>query len=187
MKYSRWTAILFLQVVLLMVELGTQYDSAGRQIALSITNIGATIGLFWFDRWLRQRGQHLSWITIVFVLGSVWIDALGNFQHMYARFWWYDRVTHAIGGMAVTALFIDVYQSWRRSGKLSISPRFATWSGFLLGQFVAAMYEVTEWLGDWWFATERVRSAFDAPRDLFFNLLGGLLVVALFRLRKAKK
>lgn len=187
MRQTRVIIILLVQLGLLGIELAARYDTSVRQIALAITNLGTTAGLLWLDGWRHRRGQRLSWVTVLVVLGGVWIDALGNFQHLYGQFWWYDRFSHTLGGMAVSAIFIDLYLAWQRSGKLAVSSGFAIWTGFLLGQFVAAMYEVTEWLGDWWFATERVRSAFDAPRDLFFNLVGGLLVVTFFWLIKAKK
>lgn len=175
--------IVLVQTALLAVEFFTSYDTGVRQGALALTNIAAIVGLLWLDRSLRRRGARLSWLTIIVVLAAVWIDALGNFQHLYARWWWWDRVTHAAGGLAVTALFIDLALARRAIVKLNVSPILALWFGFLLGQFVAAMYEVSEWLGDWWFATERVRGPFDTPRDLFFNAVGGLIILGFFWLR----
>lgn len=176
-----WTTLLGLQLVLLAIELLTSYDTSVRQVALSLTNIVATVALLLLDRYLRRRGAQLSLITIVVVLAAVWIDALGNFQHLYARFWWYDRVTHAAGGLAASALFMDLALVRRTLSAINITPTLALWFGFLLGQFVAAMYEVSEWLGDWWFATERVRGPFDAPRDLFFNAVGGLIILVMMK------
>ena len=173
--------VLIVQLILLGVELGTTYDDFGRQIALALTNVGTTAFVLWLDARFRRRGLALSNFTICITLAAVWIDALGNFQNLYGQWWWWDRVTHTIGGMAVTALFIDWALVRRQAKKLLIPHPYAILFGFLLGQFVGAMYEVTEWLGDWWFATERVRGPYDAPRDLFFNLLGGLIVWAIFR------
>lgn len=180
------TIFLVGQALLIGIELLTRYDTTMRQSALAVTNIIATVGLLWLDRWLRRRGSQLSWLTIVMIAAAVWLDALGNFQHWYAQFWWYDRLTHAAGGMAVSGLFIDLLLARFRQGVGITSWWLAVWFGFLLGQFVASMYEVSEWLGDMWFATERVRGPFDAPRDLFFNLVGGLVVVGLFWLTRKK-
>lgn len=173
------------QIVLLGIEALTSYDTAVRQGALIITNVAATAGLWWLNRRLQQRGTQISIVTILVVLGAVWIDALGNFQHLYAQYWWYDRLTHAVGGLAVSALFMDLALARRLITKSSVSTTLVLWFGFLLGQFVAAMYEVSEWLGDWWFATERVRGPYDSPRDLFFNALGGLVILLI--LKKAQK
>lgn len=180
---SRFVLILFAQGLLAGLELFTSYDTVVRQVALTTTNVAATAGVLWLDRVLRRRGMKLATVTMIVVLGAVWIDALGNFQHFYARFWWYDRLTHAVGGLAVSALFMDLAQTWRTIRNLNVSSTLALWFGFLLGQFVAAMYEVSEWLGDWWFATERVRGPFDAPRDLFFNAAGGFIIWLILKKR----
>lgn len=165
------------QVVLLGVELFTRYDDFGRQVALIVTNLSTAVAVLWFDRWLRRRGARLSLTTYLFVAGSVWLDALGNFQHLYAGFWWWDRLTHTVGGMALSAGCIDVFLALRRAGRLQASWGFAAWMGVLVGQLVGSIYEISEWLGDYWFATERVRGQYDTPHDLFQNLIGGLLVL----------
>ncbi|MBI2984365.1 MAG: hypothetical protein HYY50_01955 [Candidatus Kerfeldbacteria bacterium] len=180
MKQPRLIVFVLLQLVLLAIELATDYDTTRRQLALGLTNVVAVLGVLVFERWLRRRGGRLSITTLLMVAGAVWIDALGNFQHLYAGFWWWDRLTHVTGGMAVSAFFTDLFLARRTVSQTTLSWRHAVGDGFLLGQFVSAMYEVSEWLGDWWFKTERVRGLFDAPRDLFFNLVGGLLVVIFF-------
>lgn len=177
---ARLICLLVIQGLLFFIELLTDYDTLDRQLALALTNLAAVVGIIWFDRWLHRRGARLAGLTIVLVAAAVWFDALGNFQHWYGEFWWWDRVTHTIGGMAVTAFFIDVYAARLTTG-LKISRSLAVWIGFLVGQLVAALYEVSEWLGDWWFHTERVRGLYDSPRDLFFNLVGGLVVWGIFR------
>ncbi len=179
---KKWLmSLVGLQIVLLGVETLTQYDTTPRQMALALTNVGTALAVILFNRWLIQRGSALSWLTVVLVFGAVWLDASGNFQHLYGGFWWWDRVTHFIGGMAVSAGFIDFYQAWRRTGKLNVTWGQAAWLGFLVGQFVGAMYEVSEYLGDWWFHTERVRGPYDTPHDLLNNMLGGVAVVLILR------
>lgn len=178
--------IILIQAGLLAIELLTTYDTLQRQIALSVTNIIGTAGLLWLDRRLRRRGQRLSWVTVGIVIGAIWLDALGNFQHFFAQYWWYDRLSHATGGMAVSAVFIDLFVSRFRQGHGFLSWGIAAWFGFMFGQFVGAMYEISEWLGDWWFQTERVRGLYDAPRDLWFNLIGGLAVLLFFWLTRKK-
>ncbi len=182
-----WIGLIALQVGLLKLELFTSYDTPQRQIALAVTNLIAVGLVLGFNRWLSKRSAQLSWITILLAFGAVWLDALGNFQHLYAGFWWWDRISHTVGGMAVAGGFIDFYQAWRKTGKLKVAWGQATWLGFLTGQFIGAMYEVTEWLGDMWFGTHRVVFIYDTPHDLFFNLLGGGLVVLLFRITQQNK
>lgn len=180
-------ALIIGQLILLGIELGTRYDSTQRQIALALTNVGTTAALLFFQRWLSRRGQGLSVITIIFVTGAIWLDALGNFQHLYAGYWWWDRLTHTVGGMALSAGFIDLFLAFRRSGKLQAGWSWAAWMGVLVGQLVGSIYEISEWLGDYWFDTHRVTGLYDVPHDLFQNLVGGLMVIALmFIIRKQR-
>lgn len=175
-----------IQILLLGIELLTRYDTFQRQVALAVTNVATFVGCLLLDRWLRRRGAGLSAPTWFVVAGAVWLDALGNFQHLYGGFWWWDRLTHTVGGMALSALFIDLFLALRRSGKLAAGWAFAAWQGVLVGQLLGSVYEVSEWLGDMWFKTERVRGPYDTPHDLFQNLIGGLLMLAIMRLSRRK-
>ncbi|MEK7636966.1 MAG: hypothetical protein AAB402_01060 [Patescibacteria group bacterium] len=181
---ERFPIIIFLvaQSALLVIELFTSYDTFGRQNALALTNVVSVITLLFFDRWLRRRGSRLARLTFVLAAGAVWLDALGNFQHLYAGFWWWDRLTHAVGGMALSAVFIDFFLSYRATGKLQAGWGWAAWMGVLVGQLVGSLYEISEWLGDFWFDTHRVQGPYDTPHDLFQNLVGGLVVLVLMRM-----
>jgi hypothetical protein len=179
--------ILVTQSVLLVIELVTHYDSLQRQLALVVTNVVATLAVVLFDRRLRRGQSALSSATILFVAAAIWLDAAGNFQHLYGQFWWWDRLTHIVGGMAISAGFIDFYQAQRRAGQLVISWGQATWFGFLVGQFLGAVYEISEYLGDTWFQTARVRGPFDTPHDLLNNALGGLFIIVILRLSRSTK
>lgn len=181
MTWRRITvAIVVAQAVLLGIELFTKYDTFGRQNALAITNIVSTVALIWLGRWVARRGQRLSFLTVAVVLGSVWLDAIGNFQHYYGRFWWWDHLTHGIGGLAVTAICIELALVWRQSRLAAVSWWSAAGAGFLAGQFFGAVYEISEYLGDFWFKTHRVGPGFDTSRDLTFNLVGGIAALLFF-------
>lgn len=162
---------------LLVVELGTTYDTAQRQVALAITNVGSLALFLAVRRLLKRRGLDLPWSVLVFIAAGVWLDALGNFQHLYARFWWWDRLTHVVGLLPVTWGVLVVLGQLEAGGRIRLHPAgralFAVGTANLLG----AVYEISEWLGDIWFGTERVRGPFDAPHDLANNLIGSVLVV----------
>lgn len=171
-------SVYVVQFGLLVYEILAQYDTRGRQNALAITNL-ATVGMFYVvQRYVRQRyGITLHWIVLVVLSTSVWLDAIGNFQHFYARFWWWDRLTHAVGGLAATAgIYVAAVALWQ-AGRLAVSWRVLNLYAWCLAQTLGALYEVSEWIGDELFSTHRVQGLFDGPRDLFFNMLGGLIVV----------
>ncbi len=171
-------AILVVQAFLLGYELIARYDTNGRQIALAVTNAAAVAIFFLVQRTLRRRfGITIHWVALLVIAASVWLDAVGNFQHLYARIWWWDRLTHAVGGFAVTVgLYVTCVALWV-AGRLRLSWRVLNLYALSVAQLLGMLYEVSEWIGDELFATHRVQGPFDTPRDLGFNLAGGLLVL----------
>lgn len=172
------SAIIVLQSFLFVYELVARYDTNGRQIALSLTNVAAIALYFVVQRFIRRRyGITIHWITLVIIASSVWLDAIGNFQHFYVRFWWWDRLTHAIGGLAVTVgIYVVTIALWQ-AGRFRVSWRTVNLYAFSVAQVLGVLYEVSEWIGDVLFATGRVGGPFDTPRDIFFNMLGGVAVI----------
>lgn len=168
------------QATLLVVELTSVYDYEINRLALSFTNVVVTFGIIWFDGWLRRHKTKLMDGVVVLAAASVWLDAIGNFQHYYTNYWWWDHLTHGFGGLAATAVFISLYFGWQRVGRMKINSRMAVWFGFLSGQFLGALYEVSEYLGDFVFHMHRVGAGYDTSRDLTFNLAGGIITAFLF-------
>lgn len=170
--------VILAQAVLLGYELVAHYDSTGRQVALAVTNVVSLGAVVLVNRFLQRRyGITVHWIVYAIIATSVWLDAVGNFQHAYARFWWWDRLTHAIGGLAATAGTVWVCVALWRAGRFAVSWRIVLLYAFVLAQSAGAAYEISEWVGDELFGTHRVQGPFDAPRDLAMNFLGGLAVL----------
>lgn len=174
--------VLTVQAVLLVYELLARYDTFGRQNALALTNFVVVAVFVVVQRLFRRRyGITIHWIVLVTIALSVWLDAVGNFQHWYARFWWWDRVTHVAGGLALTVgIYVVCFALWRAQ-RLKVSWRVFNLYAFSAAQSIGALYEVSEWVGDELFQTGRIQGLFDTPRDLFFNMLGGLLVIMVGR------
>lgn len=162
---------------LLVVELGTTYDTAQRQTALAVTNVASLVLFLAVRRALRRRGLDLPWSVLVFIAAGVWLDALGNFQHLYARFWWWDRFTHVVGLLPVTWGVLVVLGQLETGGRIRLHKAGRALFAVGMANLLGALYEISEWLGDVWFGTERVRGTFDTAHDLANNLLGSLLAV----------
>jgi hypothetical protein len=165
-------------VGLLAVELLTHYDTVQRQIALAITNVAGVSIFFAVRAWLKPKGIVLPWTVLTFIAVAAWLDALGNFQHLYARFWWWDRATHVFGLLPVT---VGVYLTLERlnlAGRIHLPHWARALFAVSIANLFGAAYEISEWLGDIWFHTERIRGPFDTPHDLLNNLIGSLLVIA---------
>ncbi|MFH0828638.1 MAG: hypothetical protein V1907_00435 [Candidatus Kerfeldbacteria bacterium] len=175
------------QLGLFIFELVAKYDTHGRQVALAITNV-VSVALFIVVQYIvrRRYGIVIHWIVLLIISASVWLDAMGNFLHFYGSIWWWDRLTHAVGGLAVTTGFFVVTISLWRAGRMRVSWFVVNLYAFCLAQTLGALYEVSEWIGDTLFVTHRIGNGFDTPRDLFFNMLGGLIALAvayLWRMR----
>jgi len=165
-------------VMLLGVELLSRYDTVPRQIALSITNVVAVIIFFWVKAWLKPKKIELPWALLTFAAASVWLDALGNFQHLYARFWWWDRITHVVGLLPITAGMYLVLERLAAADRIKLPHWARALFAVSIANLLGAAYEISEWLGDIWFGTHRVTGLFDTPHDLLDNLVGSLLVIA---------
>jgi uncharacterized membrane protein YjdF len=120
----------------------------------------------------------LSWYTHLVVTGNTWADTLGTAGHLYERHVTYDKITHFLAGVALTAAAADVLRAMNRRG----------WIRLVLGRQLALAvavallanigWEIYEYVGDVVFQSERHRGALDTAYD-FVSDLGGALVSAL--------
>lgn len=168
------------QTTLLFIEWFSRYDTDPRRIALMLTNSAATAGILILMIVAQRRGQRISTAAICVALLAIWADASGNFGHQYGNNWWFDHLTHATGGLGVTAIGIEIYRLMVAGGRAVMNASQVTWAGLAFGQALGALYEVSEYLGDQVFATHRVGAGYDTSRDLTFNLLGGVIAAILF-------
>lgn len=167
------------QTVLLLIELFAPYDDISRRIALAVTNVIACYGILLVEQRLSRKQASLpGWILAVAILG-IWLDAVGNFFGWYSEFWWYDRFTHTIGGLALSLVAHELWQAAVGKG--------AIWVAVALGQMIGAWYEVSEFVGDMIFGTHRVGAGYDTSRDLCFNLLGGLVAAILLHIARRRQ
>lgn len=171
--------LIFIQGGLLVFELFAPYDSLSRRIALMITNLVPLLAVILIERWHQRHGWPPFPVAALWcTFGAVWLDALGNFFGWYGRWWWWDHLTHGVGTSAIAIL----------AGSLLLVRPGIVWSrrwllvvALMISQTIAAWYEVSEYLGDLAFGTQRVGPGLDTARDLWFNLLGGLLGILLLR------
>lgn len=164
--------------VLLVLEAGLRYDTTVRQVALSITNVLASLILFIVIRKLRSYGAHLPWITSWMVAVGVWFDAMGNFVHFYQRFGWWDKLAHGVGSAAAALAIFALLSALQQIGRMQLTRWLAALFAVSCTTLLAAVYEMTEFLGDQWFATHRVTDLYDTADDLMWNTVGVVLVIA---------
>lgn len=145
------------------------------QIALSI------VILTWLDDEFAPWGG-LSWFTHLVVVINTWADSLGTAAHMYDRYVSYDKITHFLGGVMLTAAAADIiFAIQRRRNAEIVAVRVLTWA-ICISVGLGAAWELYEFLGDRLFDTGRHAGALDTWYDLISDSVGS--VVAAFVLFK---
>lgn len=173
--------VLPLQLVLLAIELFWRYDTLPRQLALGLSNVAGIVILSLVARRLRLSGSRLPAAVSWLVVAAIWFDAAGNFVHFYARFSWWDQLAHAVATAAVTSgLWLTLRQSFNRQG-VHLPGRHLELYAVSLAILLTVVYEISEYLGDLLFGTNRVTVLYDTADDLLWNTLAALAIVWLFR------
>lgn len=165
-----WISVASL-VALLGIELATDYDEPARQLALAFTNISVIAIVFLIRRsFTEQERVLLALIGVAAALG-VWFDALGNFVHFYARFFWWDRVAHAFGSAAAAVMSAGLFLHFELKKLIRLPYRFHVLVAVSVGMLFAVLYEISELVGDELFNLHRISDLYDTADDLRFNLL----------------
>ena len=176
-------------IVLLPIEIFTHYDSQVRQLALTLTNLGTIIILFIIYRYFKNKHQialpfYVAWLAAL----GVWFDAAGNFAHLYANLLWWDKLSHGVGSFAMAATIFVILYELNKQGKIKLGLFSLSVYTVSLTTFIAAIYEVTEYLGDLMFKTRRIVDLYDTPDDIMWNTIASFLMVCLaYVIIKAKE
>ena len=131
--------------------------------------------------WLGNTLQRAAWApTSVFVFYAVAAKAFDA----YIRFPWLDMPTHFAGGLAITYFYVTaIALSQKQLGHIPnlIQPLTATG----LTAITAVVWEFLEYSSDVVLGTKMNLGVTDTLSDLFFGLLGGIvMVVCMFRNRQ---
>lgn len=158
-------------VILLGIELGTSYDEPARQIALAFTDLSVLVMIFLIRRsFTAQEKVLLAMIGVAAALG-IWFDALGNFVHFYARFFWWDRVAHSFGSAAAAVVSAGLFLHLELKKLIHLTPWLHVLVAVSVSVFFTVLYEISELFGDEWFNLHRITDFYDTADDLRFNLL----------------
>ncbi|MFC1662750.1 hypothetical protein ACFL04_01115 [Patescibacteria group bacterium] len=171
------TFSLFSLVVLLFLELFLDYDNLERKLALISTNVIGVLLYLGINSYFKKRNTHLpSWLWLL-VAAGIWFDAAGNFAHLYGRYGWWDQLVHVVGPAMVAAIFVYIFAGFQQKGELNLS-KF--WHNFIVissAMLLTVLYEITEYVGDILFNTNRITNLLDTADDLWWGLLAIVIVV----------
>jgi len=125
-------------------------------------------------KWITLTLAEAGWAPFsVFCLYAVAARGF-NAYHIYP---WLDKPTHYIGGITITYFFLTAIRNSERH--IGPTPRIIQ---FLLAvgltAITAVVWELLEFLSDYFLATTIYLKAKDTLSDLFFGLLGSITTIA---------
>lgn len=126
------------------------------------------------------------------ITGAVYIDALGDILRFYGKFSWYDQLAHFLGGMAATSVVFSVIYSFVKYKKMALELFGIGFFSVAAASFFGALYEIEEYLEDYYTGSHRLGGGPDTANDLMLNLLGSFLaaiiaigIIKIIRLRRS--
>jgi Predicted membrane protein (DUF2238) len=143
-----------------------------------VGQIGGTLVVVVALSVLFRREGGLSWYTHLVVTGNTWADTLGTAGHLYERHVTYDKLTHFLAGVALTAAAADVLRAMNKRGWIRLVFTRQLALAVALALLANIAWELYEYVGDVVFHSERHRGALDTAYD-FISDLSGALVSAL--------
>lgn len=118
------------------------------------------------------------WIFItIAIVAALHLSALQFY--LYWRFWWFDILTHFLGGLWIAISFLWLLF---QSGFVNIIKNNKNYNllvAFLASLFVGIMWEVFEYYFGLT-ATDATNYVIDTATDISFDLIGGLVAYCIF-------
>jgi uncharacterized membrane protein YjdF len=183
---SRFTVVsLGSLLIYLLVREGAEPGFTGYW-GYMVGQIAATIViLVWLENKFADEGG-LSWFTHLVVIINTWADSLGTAAHMYDRFVSYDKITHFMGGVMLTAAAADIIFALQRRRKVVSPTAKVLVLAICISVSLGACWEIYEFLGDRVFNTGRHAGALDTWYDLTSDTVGSIVgALLLWRWRAA--
>lgn len=145
---------------------------------LLLTSLFVFIALEVGNRILRKKlhtvlpaaAWPLSFLAVAF-------DALGDMLHFYSRWNWYDQIGHIFGGAIATLVIFTIYNAVARAHQWTHPQHLSLWFALGLSTVLGVIYEIEEYLEDFFKLTNRLGDGPDTANDLLMNLLGALVII----------
>lgn len=136
----------------------------------------------------KHERKLASWTFLAAVIG-VYFDALGDIFHLYGKISYYDQIMHFLGGIIITAILFSFLKELKTVGKIQLGLLGKSFFAVFGASFFGALYEVEEYLEDYFRGTNRLGDGPDTANDLMLNILGALsvlVIIFIYRYLKRK-
>lgn len=112
----------------------------------------------------------LSFLAVAF-------DAFGDMLHFYSHWIWYDQIGHFLGGAIATLVIERIYRAVARTHEWKHPHHLSLLFALGLSTVFGVLYEIEEYLEDYFKLTSRLGDGRDTANDLLMNLLGALITI----------
>lgn len=144
-------------------------------LLLTSTAVFATIEIVHHKIPNGGRAQ-LYWWSIMPVTMAVYIDAGGDFFHWYSTYPLFDTGLHFFGTFAATAFTWNIVSVFL---KTKADARILLWATCATGIALGAVYEMEEYLEDFFTQSNRLGDGPDTGNDLAMDAIGAVLFIVL--------
>lgn len=150
---------------------------------LAVTSIVAWLVLETASYLLKKScGQAMNFWAIMLAVGVIYVDALGDILHFYSRFGWYDQMAHFVAGIAIAGLVFNVIWHLCQCKKISMGWLGINFITITITSFISALYEIEEYLEDFFTGSHRLGDGPDTANDLMLAILGTIVIVLIINI-----
>lgn len=127
------------------------------------------------------RKRHINLppsFQVVIILFIFAANYLGELKLYYERYWWWDKMLHALSGLMLGfAGYLFVYIINREKKlKVSLSPLFIAMFSFTFALSIGTLWEIYEYIADSFFGFNMQRSGLvDTMRDLIIDAISAFI------------
>jgi len=185
-----WRIPLF---VLMIVEAASAFNLIKAQPSFTASGLFLQSLVFYifFEtvfHWIRTRHQRVPpWWVAGSLVGLVVLDALGDYLNWYGTQTYFDSGLHFL----LPAAAVVGYWQLRKTLGLPTTYRFLWFTVAPCILTLGALYEIEEYLEDYFTGSHRLGDGFDTANDLLMDLLGAFAPIVLVylyqRARRVKK
>lgn len=146
-------------------------------LGLVITSLGVWIILESASFYLQKKYNAIipGWILFLAAI-AVYLDAFGDIFKFYSQFARYDQAMHFLASAAAMLVAFGFINQLVKTGKIFLELKIQGVLAVLIVSFAGVLYEIEEYLEDYFRGTNRLGDGPDTANDLMMNLFGAILI-----------
>lgn len=145
-------------------------------LIITVSVIWITLELIFL--WMRKKCGYINYGYLLFIVAAgVYVDSFGDIFFLYNRYCWYDQAAHFAGGAVAGIIIFQIIKALNDCRKISLSYFSSAFFSLMSAGFAGMLYEIEEYLEDFYTGSHRLGNGFDTANDLMTGILGALAVI----------